>query len=49
MCYDIFILGCLMDGPHHGYNIKKLLSERFSACTTINNNTLYSLLRRYEQ
>lgn len=38
-----------MDGPRHGYNIKKLLSERFSACTTINNNTLYSLLKRYEQ
>lgn len=49
MYYDIFILGCLMDEPYHGYNIKKKLAERFNVCTTINNNTLYSLLKRYEK
>lgn len=49
MYYDIFILGCLMEEPHYGYNIKKKLTERFDVCTTINNNTLYSLLKSYEQ
>lgn len=38
-----------MDEPYHGYNIKKKLTERFNVCTTINNNTLYSLLKGYEK
>lgn len=49
MYYDIFLLGCLMEEPYHGYNIKKKLTERFDVCTTINNNTLYSLLKGYEK
>lgn len=49
MYYDIFILGCLMDEPYYGYQIKKKLTERFDVCTTINNNTLYSLLKQYEK
>lgn len=38
-----------MGEPYHGYNIKKKLTERFNVCTTINNNTLYSLLKGYEK
>ncbi len=38
-----------MEEPRHGYNIKKKLEENFDVCTTINNNTLYSLLKKYEK
>lgn len=38
-----------MEEPRHGYYIKKKLEENFDACTTINNNTLYSLLKKYEK
>ncbi len=48
MYYDIFILGCLVEKPLHGYYIKKKLEEAFDVCTTINNNTLYSILKKYE-
>ena len=49
MYYDIFILGCLVEKPQHGYHIKKKLEETFDVCTTINNNTLYSILKKYER
>ena len=37
-----------MEKPQHGYHIKKKLEETFDVCTTINNNTLYSTLKKYE-
>jgi DNA-binding PadR family transcriptional regulator len=37
-----------MSRPRYGYEIKKNLIERFSACTTISNNTLYPILKKYE-
>lgn len=49
MYYDIYILGCLMQRPHHGYEIKKKLTNAMSACTSISNNSLYPILRKYEQ
>ncbi|MDF2566642.1 MAG: hypothetical protein K0R90_98 [Oscillospiraceae bacterium] len=38
-----------MDQPCHGYTIKKKMTEKFDVCTTINNNSLYSALKRYEK
>lgn len=49
MYYDIYILGYLLSGPSCGYDIKKSLVEKFDACTTINNNTLYPILKKYEK
>lgn len=49
MYYDIYILSFLMQRPHYGYEIKKKLIEGMSACTTISNNTLYPILKKYEK
>jgi len=49
MYYDIFVLGCLMEGPCYGYRIKTEMIRRFNACTDINNNTLYSILKGFEK
>lgn len=49
MYYELYILACLIEQPRYGYEIKKLIAEGFRMCTTINNNTLYPLLRRYER
>jgi len=48
MYFDIYILSYLMETPHYGYEIKKKLSESVGACATISNNTLYPILRKYE-
>lgn len=49
MYYELYILACLIEQPRYGYEIKKLIADGFRLCTTINNNTLYPLLRRYER
>ena len=49
MYYDIYILGYLMQRPHYGYEIKKRMTEAISACTTISNNSLYPILKKYEK
>ena len=38
-----------MESPHYGYEIKKKLTESVGACTTISNNMLYPILRKYEK
>lgn len=48
MYYDLFILGSIMEEPHYGYEIKKKLTEGFSACSTISNNTLYPILKKFQ-
>ncbi len=48
MYYDLFILGSIMEEPHYGYEIKKKLSEGFRACSPISNNTLYPILKKYQ-
>ena len=48
MYYDLFILGSIMEEPHYGYEIKKMLAEGFSACSTISNNTLYPILKKFQ-
>ncbi|MDR1619078.1 MAG: PadR family transcriptional regulator [Clostridiales bacterium] len=49
MYFEINILSYLMESPHYGYEIKKKLTESVGACTTISNNTLYPILRKYEK
>ena len=49
MYYDIYILSRLMNGPCHGYDIKKGLIEGVSTCTNISNNSLYPILKKYEK
>lgn len=48
MYYDLFILGSIMEEPHYGYEIKKKLSEGFRACSPISNNTLYPILKKFQ-
>lgn len=48
MYYDLFILASLLEGPHYGYEIKKQLIEGFSICSSISNNTLYPILKKFQ-
>lgn len=48
MYYDIFILGSLVERPHYGYEIKKMLTEGFSICSSVSNNTLYPILKKFQ-
>jgi DNA-binding PadR family transcriptional regulator len=47
MYFDILMLRVLADAPRHGYEIKKQV-ERILGGRSINNNTLYPALRRFE-
>jgi len=38
-----------MNGPCHGYDIKKDLIEGVSTCARISNNSLYPILKKYEK
>lgn len=48
MYFDLYILSFLMEAPHYGYEIKKKLADSVGACSHISNNTLYPILRKYE-
>ncbi|MCA0755792.1 PadR family transcriptional regulator [Paenibacillus sp. N4] len=47
MYADILILGQLLTGPKHGYEIKKNVQEALGESFEINNNLLYPALRRF--
>ncbi|TCW40610.1 PadR family transcriptional regulator [Laceyella sacchari] len=44
---EILILGQLLTGPKHGYEIKKNIQEALGEEFEINNNLLYPTLRRF--
>lgn len=44
---EILILGQLLSGPKHGYEIKKDVQETLGEAFEINNNLLYPALRRF--
>ncbi|WP_089966113.1 PadR family transcriptional regulator [Lihuaxuella thermophila] len=47
MYAEILILGQLLSGPKHGYEIKKNIQEALGEEFEINNNLLYPALRRF--
>ena len=49
MYYELYILACLIERSCYGYELKKRMQDGFSLCTTINNNTIYPLLKKYEK
>lgn len=49
MYIDILILSQLLDGPKHGYEIKKNVGVILGKSNTINNNYLYPALKRFEE
>ncbi|MBT2288832.1 helix-turn-helix transcriptional regulator [Paenibacillus albidus] len=49
MYADILILGQLLAGPKHGYEIKKNVQEALGKSFEINNNLLYPALRRFQE
>ena len=46
---EIVILTVLMNKDMHGYDIKKVAENLFGENMTINNNTLYTCLHKYEE
>ncbi len=46
---EIIILATLMNRARHGYDIKKMAETIFGDNITINNNTLYTNLHRFEE
>jgi DNA-binding PadR family transcriptional regulator len=49
MWIDILILGHLVRGPAHGYEIKQRVGSSIGWTTPLNNNVLYPALRRLEE
>ena len=47
MYAEILILGELMSGPKHGYEIKRNIQNALGDEFEINNNLLYPALRRF--
>jgi DNA-binding PadR family transcriptional regulator len=46
--YELFILGCLMSQPFHGYLLRRLLSVAIGPARQISWGVLYPLMRRLE-
>ncbi len=46
---EIVILAVLMNKDRHGYDIKKVAENLFGENMTINNNTLYTCLHKFEK
>ena len=46
---EILILAVLMHKDRHGYDIKKVAENIFGENMTINNNTLYTCLHKFEE
>ncbi len=46
---EIVILAVLMNKDRHGYDIKKVAGNIFGENMTINNNTLYTCLHKFEK
>lgn len=47
--YELFVLGELMDGPHHGYLLRDILSRILGPLRHISWGVLYPLIRQLEQ
>lgn len=47
--YGLFVLGELMDGPHHGYSLREILSRMLGPFRQISWGVLYPLIRQLEQ
>lgn len=48
LIYEIFILGELMDEPHHGYQLRDILSNLLGPFRQISWGVLYPLIRQLE-
>ena len=44
--YELFVLGELMDGPHHGYELREILSRMMGPFRHISWGVLYPLIRQ---
>jgi DNA-binding PadR family transcriptional regulator len=49
LIYELFVLGELMDGPHHGYKLREILSSLFGPFRQISWGMLYPLIRQLER
>jgi DNA-binding PadR family transcriptional regulator len=49
MYSEILILAMLRQGPRHGYEIKKDIDRALGGMVTLNNKTLYLVLKRFEE
>src|SRR6266851_2760430 len=47
--YELFVLGELMDGPHHGYQLHEILSDLLGPFRQISWGVLYPLIRQLER
>ena len=47
MYVKILVLSQLMNGPKHGYEIKKNINSLVSSTFTINNNVLYPMVQKF--
>ena len=46
--YELFVLGELMDGPHHGYSLREILSRMLGPFRHISWGVLYPLIRQLQ-
>lgn len=49
LIYELFVLGELMDGPHHGYQLREILSRLLGPFRQISWGMIYPLIRQLEQ
>ena len=49
MYSEILILAMLQQGPRHGYEIKKDIDRALGGMVSLNNKTLYLVLKRFEE
>src|SRR5438105_2406696 len=47
--YKLFVLGELMDGAHHGYGLREILSRMLGPFRQISWGVLYPLIRQLER
>jgi DNA-binding PadR family transcriptional regulator len=47
--YELFVLGELMDGPHHGYELREILSRLLGPFRQISWGIIYPLIRQLER
>src|SRR5258708_18073531 len=48
LIYELFVLGELMDGPHHGYQLREILSNMLGPFRQMSWGVLYPLIRQLE-
>lgn len=49
LIYELFVLGELMDEPHHGYQLREILSNLLGPFRQISWGVLYPLIRQLER